>query len=201
LKHDFSTYNLLGWNYTNHLQTEGNWKFYDNTKTNAQILKTLYQTIEDAMGDGIVIGCGVHSHLAAGIHEIHRSGCDTSGRDWEITRRMGINTLAFRLPQNGAFYTTDADCACFTEKVPIEQNLQFMELIAMSGTALFASITPGLLSSKQLERAAAAYRISAQADYSLKPLDWMDTNCPTTYQYKDQIFTYDWYSDTDGVYI
>ena len=38
----------------------------------------------------------------------NRTGDDTSGRIWERTRRMGVNTLAFRLPQHNAFYHIDA---------------------------------------------------------------------------------------------
>ena len=41
---------------------------------------------------------------------LNRTGDDTSGRIWERTRRMGVNTLAFRLPQHNTFYHIDADC-------------------------------------------------------------------------------------------
>ncbi|PYT32182.1 MAG: hypothetical protein DMG58_10690 [Acidobacteria bacterium] len=42
----------------------------------------------------------------------------TSGRDWNRTRRMGVNTLAFRGVQHGAFFATDADCVGIMAAVP-----------------------------------------------------------------------------------
>lgn len=36
--------------------------------------------------------------------------CEESGRIWIRTRAYGVNTLAFRLCQNNAFYRIDADC-------------------------------------------------------------------------------------------
>jgi alpha-galactosidase len=33
---------------------------------------------------------------------------------------MGINTLAFRLPQHGAFFASDPDCAAHTGQAPWE---------------------------------------------------------------------------------
>ena len=49
------------------------------------------------------------SHLAAGLVELQRTGDDTSGRDWARTKKMGVNTLAYRMPQNRAFYIDDPD--------------------------------------------------------------------------------------------
>ena len=83
------------------------------------------------------MGCNIYNHLAAGIHDIVRSGNDTSGHHWWITRDYGINTLAFRQCQNKAFFMTDADCAAFTDRVPIDLNLQFADLLAMSNSAFF----------------------------------------------------------------
>ena len=71
----------------------------------------LYQTLRAAAGDAVLLGCNTMGHLGAGLFEIQRTGDDTSGHVWERTRRMGVNTLAYRLPQNGTFFTCDADCA------------------------------------------------------------------------------------------
>ena len=57
-------------------------------------------------------------HLGAGLFEIQRTGDDTSGHVWERTRRMGVNTLAYRLPQHGTFFVIDADCAAHTSQTP-----------------------------------------------------------------------------------
>ena len=49
--------------------------------------------------------------------QINWTGDDTSGLQWERTRQIGINTLAFRLPQNGSFYATGADCAGISDTI------------------------------------------------------------------------------------
>lgn len=41
---------------------------------------------------------------------INRTLDDTSGKCWEQTRRIGINSLAFRLSQHRKFYEIDTDC-------------------------------------------------------------------------------------------
>ena len=110
---------------------------YTHLQTTAQVVKTLYRTIQAAAGNALVIGCNTFNHLAAGIHAIQRSGDDTSGRSWEWTRRFGCNAL-MRLPQNNAFFRVDPDCAAFTEKVPADMNLLFLEACALSGSVTLA---------------------------------------------------------------
>lgn len=94
--------------------TEGGWHFADRTLTNAEIILRLYRTLRAAAGDTLLLGCNTVGHLGAGLFEIQRTGDDTSGRVWERTRRMGVNTLAFRLPQHGTFFASDPDCAAHT---------------------------------------------------------------------------------------
>lgn len=47
---------------------------------------------------------------------------------------MGINTLAFRMLQQGTFYGADADCVGITEHIDWNKNRQWMEVLAESGT-------------------------------------------------------------------
>ena len=99
IKHDFTTFDIFGrWGFE---MTEDMFRdeivFFDRSKTTAQIIKQLYMTIREAAGDDVlIIGCNTLSHLAAGIFEIQRTGDDTSGKDFERTKKYGINTLAFR---------------------------------------------------------------------------------------------------------
>ena len=87
-----------------------------------------------------MLGCNVVGHLAAGLVHAQRTGDDTSGRGWERTRRMGVNTLAFRLAYHRRFCTLDADCVANTPLTDWSKNRQFLDLIARSGTALFVSV-------------------------------------------------------------
>ena len=100
--------------------TDSNWSFADRTRTNAEIILVLYRTLRYAAGNAVLLGCHTIGHLGAGLFEIQRTGDDTSGRVWERTRKMGVNTLAFRLPQNGTFFASDPDCAAHTENTPWE---------------------------------------------------------------------------------
>lgn len=58
----------------------------------------------------LILGCNTIGHLGAGYMHINRTVDDTSGKCWERTRRIGINSLAFRLSQHRKFYEIDTDC-------------------------------------------------------------------------------------------
>ena len=106
------------------------------------------------------------SHLSAGLFEICRVGDDTSGTEWARTRKMGVNTLAFRGAQHGAFYVADADCVGVTNAVPWSLNRQWLDLLARSGTMLFVSLAPDALGAEQrrdLKRGARARGRAAAA--------------------------------------
>ncbi len=116
VKHDYTSYDLFGrWGFEmNEMMTVPGWHFQDRSKTNAEIILELYGTIRAAAGDMYLIGCNTFSHLSAGIFEINRIGDDTSGNEWARTLKMGVNSLAFRLPQHNTFYAADGDCVGLT---------------------------------------------------------------------------------------
>ena len=200
IKYDFTCPDFMGAeSFHGWRLTDEGWHMSDRSRTNAQIIMELYRAIRDAAPGCLMQGCNTYNHLTAGINHLQRSGWDTSGRSWERTRTAGVNTLAFRLPQNGSFFLVDPDCPAFTPDTPVEMNLRFLELAAMSGGVLIASVTPGLLDREQKERVKAAFRTAA-AGKSMEPLDWMDTLCPARYRYEGdgQIYRFDWYTPTDG---
>ncbi|GAB3403744.1 alpha-amylase family protein [Flindersiella endophytica] len=183
VKHDFSTYDMFArWGPDMGLaMTEPGWSYADRSLTNAEILLGLYRTIRSAAGSAVVIGCNTVGHLAAGLVEVQRTGDDTSGREWERTRRMGVNTLAFRLAQHGSFFAVDADCVPCTPQTPWAKNRQFLDLVARSGTALFVSVDPA---SRTPEvdadlRAAVRLALSGGDAGGLEPVDWLRTTAPT----------------------
>lgn len=181
VKYDFTTFDILGkyaWQ-MNFGLTEGDWAFHDRSKTSAQAIMLLYKTIFDHSNGAVLIGCNCIGHLGAGYFQLHRSGDDTSGLQWERTRKMGVNTLAFRLPQHNAFFAVDADCVGITEYVNWELNREWLRMVAYSGTPLFCSIAPGALNETGLDEVREAMRVnSVQAD-DAEPIDWMHTTCPT----------------------
>jgi len=152
IKHDYSTYDLLGkWgNEMGPSPTHPGWRLHDRTRTNAEIIRDLYEAIRRAAGEHIqILGCNTVGHLSAGLFELQRTGDDTSGKDWERTRRMGVNTLAHRLCQHGTFFQLDADCVAVTRDVSWNLTRQWLDVVARSKTALFISPDPSVVGPDQ----------------------------------------------------
>ena len=196
IKHDFSTYDLLGrWGPELGAElTDANWHFHDQTLTNAEILLRLYRTLRSAAAEAVLLGCNTVGHLGAGLFEIQRTGDDTSGQNWERTRRMGINTLAYRLPQNGTFFACDPDCAAHTDRTPWELDRQFLDLVARSGAALFISVDPRTITPEQKAafRAAMLVALSGGTPGGSEPLDWLHTTAPRVWRFGGERVTYRW---------
>jgi alpha-galactosidase len=196
IKHDFSTYDVFGkWGFEMGAElTDAGWHFADQTLTNAEIILRLYRNLRSGAGDAVLLGCNTIGHLGAGLFEVQRTGDDTSGRVWERTRRMGVNTLAFRLPQHGAFFSSDPDCAPHTEHTPWELDRQFLDLVARSGAALFVSVDPRTITPEQKDafRAAMQTALSGGTPGGCEPLDWLGTTTPRVWRIGSEQVTYNW---------
>ena len=204
IKHDFSTMDYFGAapltaeNSNANLYKRQN-PPYDYTKTNATIIKNFYKAIQAGAGDADVIGCNTVSHLTAGIHSTYRTGNDTSGRSFEWSRRFGVNSV-MRLPLNDTVYKVDPDCAAFTERVDPELNLDYLEMCALTGMTTLASVTPGILTDKQMERINSIYLLADkdEARYGIKNYDKIAN--PETFVSEDGKTerTFRWDSAYDG---
>ncbi len=195
IKHDFSTWDVFGrWGFEMGAElTDGGWHFNDRSLTNAEIILRLYRTLRTAAGDAVLLGCNTVGHLGAGLFEVQRTGDDTSGRVWERTRRMGVNTLAFRLPQHGTFFISDPDCAAHTAATPWDLDHRYLDLVARSGAALFISVDPRTIEPAQK----AAFRSAMQLALSggsghAEPLDWLHTTAPRSWRFGQEKLTYAW---------
>ena len=201
VKHDFSTYDLLGqWGFEMGPQpTLPGWSLYDRSRTNAEVMAELYALLRETAGERRLLdGCNTVGHLGQGIFDLQRTGDDTSGRQWERTRRMGVNTLAFRLPQHGTFYTLDADLVGITEAVPWELNRQWLEVLAHSGTATIVSAGPPARGAEQRAALRQAFAVAAAGGASARPVDWLEMSTPERWQASAQKqWRYRW-SGTDG---
>ena len=161
----------------------GDVRFADGTKTTAQIVKALYRTIyEAAEGKAEILGCNCVGHLGVGYMHLNRTGDDTSGVDFARTRRMGVNTLAFRMPQHGVFYDVDADCVGITARIPWEKNEQWLKLLALSGTPLFVSVSPDLPTAEQNAVLARYLAVAAQKTDVTVPLDALNDATPARWR-------------------
>ena len=93
---------------------------------------------------------------------------------------MGVNTLAYRLPQQGTFFLNDSDCAAHTAQTPWELDRQWLDLVAHSGGALFISVDPRFIqpAQKAAFRNAMQTALSGGAPGGVQPLDWLHTTAP-----------------------
>lgn len=195
IKHDYTSYDLLGrWGSAMGADlTDGGWHFADRSRTTAEITLALYGAIREAAGSALVIGCNTFGHLSAGLFELQRTGDDTSGRDFHRTRRMGVNTLAFRGPQHGAFFDLDADCAPVTPQAPWDLTARWLDLVAKSGTALFVSADPAAVNAEVKRAIREAFAAAARKREVAEPLDWMETTAPGRWRMEGRAAAYDWY--------
>jgi alpha-galactosidase len=200
IKHDYTSFDLLGrWGFGMGADlTDPGWHFADRSVTTAEATLALYRAIREAAGGALVIGCNTFGHLAAGLFELQRTGDDTSGRDFHRTRRMGVNTLAFRGPQHRAFFDLDADCAAITPQLPWDLASRWLDLLACSGTALFVSPDPKALNSISKQAIQRAFAAAAAPHQIAEPLDWMETTTPGRWRVEGRTVAYDWYGPEGG---
>ena len=194
VKHDFTTYDLFGrWGFEmGPSVTVDGWSFADRSRTSAEIVRALYAAIREGAGPSVVIGCNTIGHLGAGLFELQRTGDDTSGREWERTRKMGVNTMAFRLPQHGTFFAADADCAPITRQLPWPLAERWLRLVAASGTPLFLSHAREALGPEQKAAVREAFALAAVVQPPAEPLDWLDTTCPKHWRLGGREVTFEW---------
>ncbi|MGB8473458.1 MAG: hypothetical protein WCE61_05155 [Candidatus Acidiferrum sp.] len=195
VKFDYSTFDLLGrWGFQmGESLTDAGWHFHDRSRTNAEIISDLYRAIREAAGRVTLIGCNTLGHLAAGLVEVQRIGDDTSGREWSRTRKMGVNTLAFRLPQHNTFFAADADCVPVTNEIPWDLTQQWLDLVARSGTALFVSVDPAVVKPAQKRALQSALATASQKQQPGIPLDWQETTTPERWTLDSKPTLYNWY--------
>lgn len=200
IKHDYSAFDTFGGfaplKYLENQYARDGWHFYDRSKTTAQITVEFYRAIIEAAGDDcVIIGCNTISHLCAGMYELNRTGDDTSGSDWNRTRNFGVNTLAFRLIQNGIFYMADADCVGIMGPIPWKLNRLWLDILSKSGSPLFVSCKPGVLNEKEIEELKEAWAVNSVQENDARPLDWMENQFPAHWLIDGKEVYYNWYSE------
>jgi alpha-galactosidase len=194
VKHDYTSADIFGrWGFqmADELTNPG-WSFNDKTKTTAEVILGLYRAIREAAGDMYLIGCNTMSHLSAGIFELNRTGDDTSGQEWARTRKMGVNTLGFRMVQHNHFYAADGDCVGLTTKVPWDKNKQWMQLLAESSAPLFISAQPDALGEEQKQFIKQSFTSASNPQPVAEPLDWLANQWPEKWKLDAQTKTFNW---------
>lgn len=184
IKHDFATVDIFGHYGPKMTESvvEGNWSFYDKTKTTAEINLDYYRKTAESAKGMLINACNTFSHLSAGIFPIFRIGDDVSGSDYKRTVEMGVNTLAFRGVQHNTFYAVDPDVVPFTQTLPLEKSLQWMELLKSAGTSLIVSIEEECYTSKVRDVVTEAFNNVALGREVARPIDWFENSLPTKWK-------------------
>ena len=198
VKHDFSTYDMLGqWGFEMGAQpTVPGWSFHDRSRTNAEIIAGFYRELRETLGEKtLILGCNTMGQLSAGIFDAQRTGDDTSGKVWERTRRMGVNTIAFRLPQHRNFFVADGDCVAVTRAVPWQQTQEWLRFVAASGTSLIVSVEKQAMGAEQRRALGEAFSMAASEPSPEMPADWFESTTPERWSGKQ----FAWCGD-DGAY-
>lgn len=183
-----------------YLVIDAGWGFGDRTKTNAEVIKIFYQAIKEAEGeDCIIIGCNCIGHLGVGLMEVQRIGDDTSGGYcWDRTRKMGVNSLGFRMIQHKTFFEVDADCIEHMDRIPWKQNKKWLDLLSHSGSPLFVSINPDLVTEEIKADLMQAFAVASFQKDSCILIDWLHTTTPERWLINGMEMKYNWY-DEKGV--
>jgi alpha-galactosidase len=195
VKHDFSTYDITGrWGFEmGPSPTADGWQFAEGTsRTTAEVVLDLYRSIRAAAGDSFVNGCNTLTHLTAGIFEICRIGDDTSGHQWARTRKMGINSLAFRACQHQAFYAVDPDCIGITNQVPWSENKQMLDLVSRSGVVTTIALSPDVATPDVIDDIRKSLAQTALCRTTGNAIDWQSAISPTRWQFDSGTHEYDW---------
>ena len=105
---------------------------------------------------------------------------------------MGVNTMAFRLPQHGTFFAADADCAPITQALPWPLAARWLRLVAASGTPLFLSHARDALGAEQKAAVREAFALAAAPQPPAEPLDWTSSTCPRRWRLGGREEAFDW---------
>jgi alpha-galactosidase len=109
----------------------------------------------------------------------------------------GVNTLAFRMCQNDAFYKVDADCVgLMADNIPWKLNRQWLDLVSKSGSPLFVSMQPSVITPEIFEDLKKAFKINSVQENTAEPLDWMYNNQPQKWLIDGEKAEYDFVMDS-----
>ena len=97
---------------------------------------------------------------------------------------MGVNTLAFRLPQHHNFFVADGDCVAVTRAVPWQQTQEWLQFVAGSGTSLVVSVEKQAMGAEQKNALREAFAVAAASPSPGMPEDWFESTTPERWSAK-----------------
>ena len=127
-----------------------------------------------------------HQPFICRLFELNRIGDDTSGKDWERTKKMGVNTMGFRMVQHKTFYEADGDCVGLTTAFPGIKTNNGCSCLHKAVHLLFISAQPEALGAEQKQFIKQCFADAPKPQPIGEPLDWLTNPCPAKWKLDGQ---------------
>lgn len=171
------------------------WSFYDRSRTTAEILTDLYRTIRGARGDALIMAEDVIGHLGAGLMHIARVSRDPEDAvSWEEIQQSRVNALAFRLGQNGTFFSIDTGELPVTAATPWKDVKNLAKLLSVSGASMFLTFQRNSLSPAAMRELSNLFYNASLGDSTLYPTDWLSNTCPEVWDANGTQLAFKWFN-------
>lgn len=158
--------------------TSGDWHFYDEAKTSAEIVMNFYHTIREAAGPygAIIMGCNTIGHLGTGFMHIQTAETIEELLHCEDAD-LAVNSVTFRFPQHRNFFFVQAGIL-ETNPMYWKKIRPVAEMIAYSGTPLFLSISnPEEITSDEEKDMMEILMEASRLHTAIEPVDWEQNDC------------------------
>lgn len=168
----------------------GDWHFYDQGKTSAEIIMNFYHTIREAAGPygAVIMGCNAIGHLGTGF--MHIQTAETMEEMLHSNNAyLSVNSVAFRLPQHRNFFFIHPGVLTM-ESVHWEKVRPAVQMIARSGIPLFLAVKneEQMMTGDVRELFAEASRTHAE----MEPVDWEQNGLPSIWEVNGEKIIYEW---------
>jgi alpha-galactosidase len=80
-------------------------------------------------------------------------------------------------------------------RIPWSLNRKWAGLLAKSGTPMFVSAKPGVLTDAENAELSGLYRVNSVQKDTCEPQDWMDTVCPAEWKINGEKLHIDWFTE------
>ena len=194
VKHDYTTFDIFskwGFEMSDRI-TDPAGILMIHQKQMQKLFCIYINQFREAAGDMYLIGCNTISHLSAGIFELNRIGDDTSGKEWARTKKMGVNTLGFRMVSIKLFMKRMEIVLDLTTAIPWDKNKQWMQLFAQSSAPLFISAQPDAVGAEQKAFIKQCFTDASKPQPIGEPLDWLTNPFPSKWKLDNKIVEFDW---------
>lgn len=168
----------------------GDWHFYDEAKTSAEIIMNFYHIIREAAGPygAVIMGCNAIGHLGTGFMHIHTP--ETVEEMFHSDNAyLSVNSVAFRLPQHRNFFFIHPGVLA-AEAIHWEKVRPAVHMIARSGIPLFLTVNnPEQMMNEDIRE---IFAEASGMHLEMEPVDWEQSGLPSVWEVDGENIIYEW---------